>query len=250
MMKSNFGFVIVISLLLAGCSPMGDHLSVADQPKSGMLAPDGTPRESYLAPFPLTIVMDGKFDDWVGVPRVMVPPDADMKSDDPRITFAAAADDASLYVAVDVIDANIISGQHGTDYWNEDSVEVYVNATGDLSLTEYADGVTQITIPTLNLNQAIDTAILGGTRYETTGARVVMVKTDRGYALELALPLQNSVWNIPLEEGGVIGFQVHLNGASVMDRDTKLIWSALDVADQSYLDPSVFGRLIFHRIEE
>jgi beta-glucosidase len=42
-----------------------------------------------------------------------------------------------------------------------------------------------------------------------------------------------------------LGFQVHLNGASSADRDTKLIWSAADSNDSSYQNPSVFGQLIY-----
>jgi hypothetical protein len=44
----------------------------------------------------------------------------------------------------------------------------------------------------------------------------------------------------------VPGFQVHLNGASASnDRDTRLIWSVYDTQDQSYMNPSLFGQLIF-----
>jgi len=148
----------------------------------------------------------------------------------------------------DVIDQNIISGEHGTEYWNEDSVEFYANGTGDLGLTTYIDGVAQVTVPALNINRTPEDAIISGMRGTTVGARVYAAETETGYAVEMAIPLENDVWEITPEHGGVIGFQVHLNGASTFDRDTKLIWSALDTADQSYLDPSVFGRLIFFEI--
>jgi len=36
--------------------------------------------------------------------------------------FAAAADESFNYVAIDVIDTTIVSAQHETVYWNEDSV--------------------------------------------------------------------------------------------------------------------------------
>ena len=45
-------------------------------------------------------------------------------------------------------------------------------------------------------------------------AQVAAVETDRGYAVEVAVPLKNNAWNIRLDHGNVIGFQVHVNGAS------------------------------------
>jgi len=50
------------------------------------------------------------------------PEDANLKSNDPRMIFAAAADESFNYVAIDVIDTTIVSAQHETVYWNEDSV--------------------------------------------------------------------------------------------------------------------------------
>jgi len=214
----------------------------------GPLAPDGIPGQTYLAPFPLTITLDGDLSDWAGVPRVTVPPDAGLTADAPAITFAAAADQTHLYFMADVIDANIISGAHGADYWNEDSVEFYVNATGDLSLEEYVDGVAQITIPAMNIGRAPEEAVISGMRGPTANALARVVATATGYAVEAAVPLRNDVWDITVAHGAAIGFQVHLNGASSADRDTKLIWSVFDTADRSYLDPSLFGQLIFFEI--
>lgn len=214
----------------------------------GPLAPDGLPGQTYLAPFPLTITLDGDLSDWAGVPRVTVPPDADLTTGAPAITFAAAADATYLYFMAEVIDSNIISGAHGTEYWNEDSVEFYVNATGDLTLREYVDGVAQITIPALNMGRAPEEAVIGGMRGLTANALATAAATPTGYAVEAAVPLHNDVWDITVVHGAVIGFQVHLNGASRADRDTKLIWSIFDTADRSYLDPSLFGQLIFFEI--
>ncbi len=67
------------------------------------------------------------------------------------------------------------------------------------------------------------------------------VLTETGYAVEVAVPLINAVWAIEPVAGGILGFQVHLNGASSANRDTKLIWSIYDTADQSYLNPSCSG---------
>jgi len=212
------------------------------------LAPDGTPRETYYAPFPLAITLDGELSDWQGVPKVTIPVGSDPSTGSPALTFAGAADGENLYFMADVIDNNIISGQHEQNYWNEDSVEFYVNATGNLGLTQYEDGVAQVTIPALNIDLSSEEAVIAGVRGDTVGAKIAAVKTDTGYAVELALPLKNDVWEIIPSHGETLGFQVHLNGASEADRDTKLIWSIFDTADQSYLNPSVFGKLIFFEI--
>jgi len=74
---------------------------------------------------------------------------------------------------------------------------------------------------------------------------VAAVETEDGYRIEASVPLITDVWTITPEHLGVIGFQAHLNGASADARDTKLIWSVYDTADQSYTNPSLFGQLIF-----
>ena len=203
---------------------------------------------SYNAPVPVDITLDGEFADWGGVPQMTLPPDADLTTNDPAVSFAAATDDTNLYLYANVIDDEIISGEHGENYWNEDSVEFYINATGNLDAPSYTDGIAQITIPALNIANP-DQPVISGVRGDTTDANLVAIRTETGWAVEVALPLQNDVWNIDTSDGEVIGFQVHLNGASNRDRDTKLIWSTADTADTSYQNPSVFGELVFRAVE-
>jgi beta-glucosidase len=157
-------------------------------PVGGPLAPEGEYGETYYAPFPVAITLDGDFSDWVGVPTVTLPDGADLTSGDPAVTFAAAADDTYLYLRGDVIDSHIISGEHGTDYWNEDSVEFYINATGDLGLTSYTDGVAQITLPALNAGLPPEEAVIAGVQGPSAEAEVVTVLTDTGWAVEVAVP--------------------------------------------------------------
>ncbi len=214
------------------------------------LAPESVAGEIYYAPFPVSIELDGDLGDWEGVPRVTIPELSPAVQGETSLTFAAAADDEYLYLLGDVTDARIISGEHGENYWNEDSLEFYINGTGDLSLTSYRDGVAQITVPALNMGLDPEEAILAGVQGETAEAQVVTVETDGGYTVEMAVPLKNSVWNIQREHGNVIGFQVHLNSASDANRNLKAIWSTLDKADSSYQDPSVFGQLLFFEIGE
>lgn len=208
------------------------------------IAPEGEFGETYYAPFPVQIKLDGSFNDWDAVPQVTLSQGVGR----PAVTFAAAADAEYLYLFADVIDDNIISGEHGADYWNEDSVEFYLNGTGNPALTSYQDGVAQLTFPPLNASQDPADAIISGVRGDTMDAQVFTVITDRGWAIEAAVPLENSVWSVTPAHEGQLGFQVHLNGASTLNRDTKLSWSNRDNGDQAHMNPSVFGTLIFHEV--
>ena len=98
--------------------------------ESGNLAPPVSLTKRIMPPFPMTMTLDGDLSDWAGVPRVTIP-DTSVVAWDTTMTFAAAADDQYLYMMADVIDPIIITDQHGTEYWNEDSVEFYINAAGD-----------------------------------------------------------------------------------------------------------------------
>jgi beta-glucanase (GH16 family) len=208
------------------------------------LAPEGLTGETYIAPFPVPIVLDGSFRDWEKVPQVNMGTGVGR----PAMTFAAAADATNLYLYANIIDSNIISGEHGTDFWNEDSLEFYINATGDLSLRSYADGVAQLTIPAMNATLAPEEAVLAGVRGDTIEAKIHAALTDTGWAVEVAIPLENSVWSITPAHEGVLGFNVHLNAASEANRDSKLMWGVNDTSDTSYQNPSVFSQLVFHEI--
>jgi beta-glucosidase len=240
-LNSIFAFTVLLSACTANASVTPTHQPVAET--DGPLAPEGKPGETYYAPFPVTIALDGNLEDWNGVPR------GSLGSGKTTMTFAYAADDEYLYMLADVTDNNIISGTHGTNYWNEDSVEFDMNATGDLTLTRYVPGVAQITIPAMNIgNTDVANPILGGVNGPTVGAQAMVVKTDQGYAIEASVPLKNDVWEISVSHGGVITFNAHLNGASTADRDTLLNWSALDLSDRSYQDPSAFALMIFYEV--
>ncbi len=208
------------------------------------LAPQGTDGETIYAAFPVNITLDGEFDDWGGIPQAEVSQGVGQEA----VRFAVAADSEYLYIWADIIDDNIITGEHNADFWNEDSLELYFNATGDLTRTSYTDGVAQLTLPPLNIGAAPEDVMAGGVRNATVEAQVITVATDTGWAVEVAVPLENSVWSITPEHEAEIGFQVKLNTASDRNRDGMLSWSIHEPGDQSYQNPSVFGRLIFYEV--
>jgi hypothetical protein len=164
------------------------------------------------------------------------------------MTFAVAADAQRIYFLAEVKDNKLVYGKHDLNEWyKEDAVEFYINGTYNLQLTTYKPGVAQIGILAANITNPA-APIIAGINSTDVPVQVVAVKTDDGYRVEASVPLVTDVWsNVPISLGK-LGFQVQLDGASGdADRDTKLIWSVYDTEDQSYLNPSLFGQLIFWR---
>ncbi|MFN8527946.1 MAG: sugar-binding protein [Anaerolineae bacterium] len=210
------------------------------------IAPPEIPGETYFAAAPMSITLDGNTSDWAGVPYASMNRGPLTTGQPISARFAAAADSSTLYVSVLVSDSSIITGRHGDDYWNEDSVEVYLNTNQNHQMTRYTPAVVQITVPAVNIGTPIAHTIIAGQNVELIGARAVVTRTSSGYAVELSVPLRNVYWNINTNEGSSIGFQVQVNSASSRDRDYKLSWSAQDqTSDVSYYNPSVFGELTF-----
>ena len=193
-------------------SPPTETPSPTAEPSLEYLVVEGEPELTYVAPFPVTISLDGDLSEWEGVPLVSMG-----NPDSTEIMFAAASDGDFIYFMANVIDRAIISGEHGDQYWNEDSVEFYLNATGDFSLSGYIDGVAQITIPPINIGKSFEEIIFSGINVDATGARAVVVETEQGYAVELSVPASNNFWDIPVIHNNALGFNVHLNGFFIIN---------------------------------
>lgn len=235
--------IIIAAMLLP---PFGAPTYAQD---TGPLAPPEIPGEAIYIPFPVAITLDGNLADWEGVPTVTVTK-GPMTSPDPAengsFTFAVAADMENLYITMRMPDRNIIAGQHGSDFWNEDSFEFYVNASGDLGATSYNDRIFQINVNAADIGNT-DPDALTITGVNSAGRRVrgFVFKTRDGWGIEVAVPLAGL---LTPQHGLEIGFQAQANGASKLDRNVKLIWSNADTNDSSWMDPSVFGRALFFEI--
>jgi endo-1,4-beta-xylanase len=216
------------------------------------LAPDPVNGVAFYAPFPVEIALDGEIDDWENIPRdtmsrVVLRPDGDSTG----MQFAVAADEENIYFLAEVRDSKLVYGDRNpaSEWYQEDSVEFYINATGNLNLTAYQRGIVQIGISAANIGNTGD-ALVGGGRVTDVPVQVVAVETENGYIIEAAVPLKTNVWDIQPEHEARIGFQTHLNGSAATERDTKLIWSSYDTGDNSWRDPSLFGELIFWDVNE
>lgn len=202
--------------------------------------------------------LDGKSDDfpWSRAPWHEVThkdgtgPAPDDK--DASFKFAACADDKWLYVVIVVTDDTIKSNENVLgDVWKDDSVEIYIDANnGKTQAYERKNGDwdCQISIGADNIGGDIKAPKLGGTGDgPTVGIQAAVAASAGGYTVEAAIPLNSpDKWNWQLKNGMLIGFNVHLNDDDDGgERDHKLIWSANDVDDQSWQNPSRFAELKF-----
>lgn len=211
------------------------------------LAPAELTGQAVYVAFPVTITPDGDLSDWSGVPSQTVDRGTQLSSvpgENDAFTFALAADASNLYVTMAVNDKNIVTGQHGGDYWNEDSLEFYLNFTGNFGLEAYESGIHQFNVNPGNIGKAAgDSLTLTGTNSAGLPVTGVVFATEVGWGFEVSLPLAVA----PIH-GAELGFQAHANGATELNRDVKLIWSLNDTQDLSYANPSKFGRAIFYEI--
>ena len=207
----------------------------------------------YFAAFPHAITLDGRLEDWAGVPQVLVrdgqKPGPD-PSDNGSMTFAVTADADNIYLLGIAPDKKITAGQ-SKDFWREDSLEFYLNTTGNLSLPKYSKGIVQLTVPAVNIGVPIERAQFGGINGANAEARAFVFRTPDGYAMEVAIPLRNKTWQIAPKHGLTLGFEVQLNGSSGNTQDSVLNWvyRAGTTGHPSNM-PSLFGKLVFYQIGE
>jgi len=203
---------------------------------------------NYNCQYPVTVTLDGNLSDWAGVEFILVPHDKGTgpapNDADASIEFAAVADDSWLYVAIDIKDDVIKSGE--TNDWQDDSVEIYIDAN-HARAGAYQNDDAQITIDASNIGGNIQNPHLTGSGGGAdTGTHVAVVEAAGGWVVEAAIPLNNAKWNINPSPGNVIGFNVHFNDDDDGGgRDHKLIWSDLDVDDNSWQNTTRFADLTF-----
>jgi endoglucanase len=215
----------------------------------GALAPAEIKGAAVYVPYPVAIAIDGKLDDWKGIPLQTVER-GPMTSKDPAkngaFSFAVAADEANFYILMLAKDKSILAGTHGTDTWNEDSMEFYLNLSGRLGVRKYLRDVVQYRItPTDVGNEDLSKLNVSGSNAALYPLKAKVFKTEDGWGFEGAVQLPPKM---APAHGREIGFQAQLNGASEKDRDVKLIWSLADASDDSWENPSLFGRALFFKV--
>ncbi len=259
-MKKAFKLCILINLvlilLLSACgaprvteteAPIESTNTPTPQPTPS-IPPEVTGEVLYI-PFPVSIKVDGDLSDWVELPSIFVdrgPTPSNDPAENGSFTFSVAADADYLYITMQMPDKTIVAGQHGTEFWNEDSMEFYINASDDLNATAYSMKMMQVNINAADIGNT-DPEALTITGVFSTDAEVsgFVFKTADGWGFEAALALTDL---LEVTHGKEIGFQAQINGASVKDRDIKLIWSKADTGDLSWEHPNLFGRALFYEL--
>lgn len=211
---------------------------------AGAEVPQGEPGASIFVPLSNVsgIVIDGDLFDWSGVPLV-VTTGGPNPADTGEVRWQVAADGQELYFAATITDGSIVAGQHDDNYWNEDSVEFYVNFSADENAPTYGPGIAQITVSPVDIgNDDPDGLTISGNNAASMKVSGFVFATADGWGVEVALDL--SGLRAPAHRES-FGLQLQVNGSSGGDRDTKLSWSTADVNDTSFQDPRVFGTAIF-----
>ena len=210
---------------------------------------ENIPQQVVYIPFSVAIEVDGNLDDWDGIPFEIVetgPSTSINPAENGSFEFALVADSDAVYLAMTMVDATIVTGEHGTAYWNEDSLEFYFNFTEDIFRNNYSDDVFQVNINPGNIgNEDANDLAITGTNSSQANISGYVFATDDGWGFEVAIPIPDGV---SVGHGTEIGFQAQANGSSGGDRDVKLIWSAGDTNDTSWQDPSVFGIGMFYEL--
>ncbi len=246
---------IAFTLALSACSAPTTQTQPEDQ-VTNTSAPEPIPSipaeisgEVLYVPFPVKISVDGDLSDWVDIPVIFVDrgptPSAD-PAENGSFTFSVAADQDNLYITMQMPDKTLITGKHGTEFWNEDSMEFYINASGDLSATFYDIKMMQVNINASDIgNTDPDGLTITGVFSSDAKVKGFVFKTADGWGFEAALSLKDL---LEVTHGKEFGFQAQINGASKQDRDIKLIWSKADTSDLSWENPSLFGRALFYEL--
>jgi len=79
-------------------------------------------------------------------------------------------------------DKTIITGKHGTEFWNEDLMEFYINASGDLNAKSYGLKMMQVNINASDIgNSDPDALTTTGVFSSDTKVRGFAFKTDDGW---------------------------------------------------------------------
>jgi hypothetical protein len=182
-------------------------------------------------------VIDGKVDDsWNAATPYKIanalydPPTA---ATDLSANYRTMWDENNLYLLVDVTDDILKHDTSLEDWYDSDSVEVYIDAT-DSKSTEYGETDFQYGF----IWDKTSPQMLEGKHSRTNGVQYALVTTDTGYRLEIKFPW--STLGTKPSVGAKIGLDVQVNDNDADGkRKSKLAWHARE--DNAWENPRAFG---------
>jgi tetratricopeptide (TPR) repeat protein len=184
---------------------------------------------------PTPPVIDGNEDNtWSGAEKTKIANSLYSPASSPNdlsASYKVMWDPNNLYLLVDVAD-DVLKSDSG-DYWQDDSVEVFIDADNSKS-SQYGENDYQFSFKWAKAAPAVQE-----TRHNRTeGVQVAIAQTDAGYRMEIKFP-----WSTLGAKPSVrakIGLDVHVNDDDDGgDRDTKITWH--DKQDNAWQNPQLFG---------
>ena len=197
-----------------------------------------------------TPVIDGVMDDaYKAATEIKIVNELNGTNGKTKGTAYTLWDDKNIYVFFDVIDPKIEDNKTA-EYWNGDSVEFFINLSGEAAGDITTINAAQYTAPSLYRDS--DTVWQGrGGHWDANhdAATFKTVKTDAGYAVEMQIPFGA---NYTAKEGAKITVAYHINSDETGDtaRDEEIFagdasaqsqaWNIVDSYDPMVLSADVY----------
>ena len=154
--------------------------------------------------------------------------------------WRAIHDGRFLYVLVTVVNEPFFERfNDSVDAWHDDSVEVFLDAGNEQSLTYDSNDFQKVFTFTGNSDAGSSSASRLQTQFNTSLATDIGVETNSVYEIRIDMA------SAGLSIGTRFGFDVHINDDDDGgDRETKWAWFAPSGDDSSWHNPSLFGQAI------
>lgn len=200
-----------------------------------------TPRPVYLAKRADKVVVDGKLREWDRSEFVeMADVDAFLESgqvsgrSDLRPRFAVKWDAWYLYVAVQVVDNEVVNKQSGANIWRDDSIEVYLEPGGGPLVWDKPEHF-QIGLAPAGPEGAVESWLWFQKRKPATEELFLAGGRDRGgYQAEAAIAWP--LLGVAPESGKTLSFSLAVNDRDEEDGtiQAKYNWSMNAAGDGTY----------------
>jgi len=180
-----------------------------------------------------SVTVDGDLSEWAGVKPIHlgieVIGNTWRERDYPLADFYLGWDDDNLYVAARVTDDKLVNNYRGSQIWNGDNVELFIDTSpaSDPSQQSYTRDTYQFLFSPTNADGRPDVAVSGNPGlsqgYLPKANRVAATNTADGWAIECAVK-DSELGGWRPKAGARIGFTVGLDDSNRDDRERQFLW--------------------------
>ncbi len=201
------------------------------------------------------IVIDGKLNDWDLSSPIVISRDTaftlngSIKSDtDLKGQVYSNYDNATLFLSVQIQDDNVVGPFSGGEIWKNDAVEFWLDCRLDAVTNTMNDDDYQLVFSYTSGNKPVAQPQMVVFRnnknaYLYAGTQFAAQKTEKGYLLEIGIPL-DALEGLSPKPGTAIGFNVSLCDSDPPSEFSRLLWSG-----KVEVNPLDFGTLVFGKVE-